>query len=228
MCHSFLSAFGTFKKLRIDTIFDDDVFDEAIALIVEDEMEVSSIDSDDDDEGADVGAPVIWGGSRRGKLKNLDRRRVFYSHLLYQDFWGPQPIYDATYFKRFFKVPIGLFDDIVEKVVVYDDYFRQKRDAAGKAGLSPHQKIASSIRQLTSGVSSAEHDDKYRMSASTGLESMKPFCSTIDAIYAETALCHPTDIDINRLLDEGLQSGWPGCIGSVDCMHWERKNCPSA
>ena len=84
------------------------------------------------------------------------------------------------------------------------------------------------MRQLTSGVSSAEHDDKYRMAASTGLESMKRFCLAIDAIYTETALRHPTDVDINRLLDEGLQSGWPGCIGSVDCMHWEWKNCPSA
>jgi hypothetical protein len=27
------------------------------------------------------------------------------------DFWGSAPIYNATSFKKFFKIPIGLFDD---------------------------------------------------------------------------------------------------------------------
>ena len=72
-------------------------------------------------------------------------------------------------FKHFFKLPIELFDDIVDSLVrQHDGYFRQKYDAAGKIGLSPIQKIASAVRQLTSGVSSMEHDDKYRMAASTG------------------------------------------------------------
>ena len=33
---------------------------------------------------------------------------------------------------------------------------------------------------------------------------------------------------MNRLLDEGKNAGFPGCIGSIDCMHWEWKNCPSS
>jgi hypothetical protein len=47
-------------------------------------------------------APHVWGsGSRRGKAPNLERRRVFYSHLLFYDFWGNAPLYNASYFKRF-------------------------------------------------------------------------------------------------------------------------------
>jgi hypothetical protein len=133
----------------------------------------------------------------------------------------------TTLLQAFFKLPIKLFDEILVRVLRHDDSFRQKKDAAGKIGLSTHQKVASALRLLTSGVSSMEHDDKYRMGASTGLESMKRFCLAVNELYEADALRHPTIDDINRLLDEGQNAGFPGCIGSIDCMHWEWKNCPS-
>jgi hypothetical protein len=93
---------------------------------------------------------------------------------LYQDFWGNSPVYCRVYVKRFFKLPIiELFHDMVDSLVRHNGCFCQKCDATGKIGLSPIQKIASAVRQLTSDVSSMEHDDKYRMAASTGLEAMK-------------------------------------------------------
>ncbi|KAI2496399.1 Ribosomal protein-like protein [Fragilaria crotonensis] len=103
-----------------------------------------------------------------------------------------------------------------------------KQDAAGKLGLSTLQKVCSAVRLLTSGVSPMEHDDKYRMAASTGMQCLKRFCHAIIAVYGEEALRYPTIDDLNRLLDEGKAAGFPGCIGSIDCMHWEWKNCPSS
>ncbi|XP_048611876.1 uncharacterized protein LOC111211738 [Brassica napus] len=38
----------------------------------------------------------------------------------------------------------------------------------------------------------------------------------------------PTAEDLQRLLDVGEVRGFPGMIGSIDCMHWEWKNCPTA
>ena len=175
-----------------------------------------------------MAAPHVGGGSLVGRGGNIEQQRVFYSHRLYKDFWDPTPVYSAAYFKLFFKLPIVLFNEILDKVVRHDVYFRQKSDAAGKLGLSPHQKIASAVRQLSSGVSSMEHDDKYRMGASTGLEAMKRFCLAVNEVFSEVALRHPTIHDMNRLLDEGKNAGFPGCIGSIDCMHWEWKNCPSS
>jgi hypothetical protein len=171
---------------------------------------------------------LAGGRSKPGKAPNIDRRRLFYAQLLHDDFWGPTPVYSASYFKLFFKLPLALFNEILDKVVLHDSDFVQKRDAAGKLGLTPHQKICSAVRQLTSGVSPMEFDDKYRMGASTGMEAMKRYCEAVVSVYSDVALRHPTKEDIDHLLDEGNSAGFPGCIGSIDCMHWNWKNCPSS
>jgi hypothetical protein len=200
---------------------EDDNFTEALII-------VSNILEEESDDDEPLVPPYVWGsGSGVEKAPNIERRRVFYSHLLFGDFWGSAPIYNPTYFKKFFKIPIRLFDDIVPKVTANDDYFQQKKDAVGKMGLSSLQKICSAVCQLTSGVSSAEHDDKYCMAASTGLEAMKRFCHSIMTVYGDKVLCHPNAVAIGRLLDEGCAAGFPGCVGSIDCMYWEWKNCPS-
>jgi hypothetical protein len=161
---------------------EEDEFTEAVVMIA------NMIADDDTGDDDDIPIPFVWGsGSRVGKAPNIERRRVFYSHLLCADFWGPSPLYNATYFKKFFKTPIGLFDDIVAKVTANNEYFRQKTDAVGKMGLSSIQKVCSAVRQLTPGVSLAEHDDKYRMAASTGLEAMKRFCHSIIEVYGDDA-----------------------------------------
>ena len=38
----------------------------------------------------------------------------------------------------------------------------------------------------------------------------------------------PTAEDLQRLLDIGEKRGFPRMVGSIDCMHWEWKNCPTA
>ena len=213
--------------------WDDDNVDNIIMLIVQDsDTEDSSDNSCDDEEDSDneeaEPPPHIWGtGSRIGKAPNVKQRRVFYSHLLFYDFWDPLPVYNVTYFKSFFKLPIGLFDYIVAKVVAKDRYFLQKKDAVGRLELSELQNNCSAVGQLTSGVSSSQHDDKYRMGSSTGLESLKRFSNSLISVYGKEALPHPTATNIDRLLDEGCQAGFPGCIGSINCMHWEWKNCPT-
>ena len=109
--------------MLLDLIWDDDDVNYIIMLIMQDsDTDNSSSDDemlDSDDEESTV--PHVWGsGSRVGKAPNVDRRRVFYSHLLFNDVWGSLPVYNATYFKQFFKLPIGVIDDILAKVVSKD------------------------------------------------------------------------------------------------------------
>ena len=62
---------------------------------------------------------------------------------------------------------------------------------------------------------------------STTLQILKIFCDTVCEVFA-SSLRPPNATDINQLLDEKNAEGWPGCLGSIDCMHWQWKNCPSA
>ncbi|CAN6696880.1 unnamed protein product [Malus baccata var. baccata] len=40
-------------------------------------------------------------------------------------------------------------------------------------------------------------------------------------------LREPNQEDLNRLLHKAEDRGFPGMIGSLDCMHWDWKNCPT-
>jgi hypothetical protein len=54
------------------------------------------------------------------------------------------------------------------------------------------------------------------------------FCNAIVAMYKFKYLRKPNPEDLIRLLKIGSKRGFPGMLGSVDCMHWKWKNCPSA
>ena len=207
---SYILQMGILKELANDE-------EEALALI----MDMTSSDEESN-------ARSKRGGSRPGRRGNINRRRELYAKLLYADYWGENPIYPQEHFRTVFRMPRDLFDDIVSKVTAHDPYFLQRRDAVHRLGFTPLQKCAASLRLLTSGVSPQELDDKYCMATSTGLKTMRAFCEAIDAVFGDQALRSPTKEDINRLLDEGLAAGWPGCLGSIDCMHWQWKNCPSS
>jgi hypothetical protein len=56
---------------------------------------------------------------------------------------------------------------------------------------------------------------------------MKRFCHAVIEVYGDEALRHPNAVDIGQHLDEGCAAVFPGCIGSIDCMHREWKNCCS-
>ncbi|XP_074376942.1 uncharacterized protein LOC141718453 [Apium graveolens] len=65
------------------------------------------------------------------------------------------------------------------------------------------------------------------MGESTTLECMKKFYQQVEGLFGEEYLRATTPADLRRLVARGEQKGFPGMIGSIDCMHWEWKNCPS-
>ncbi|XP_057447831.1 uncharacterized protein LOC130739527 [Lotus japonicus] len=77
--------------------------------------------------------------------------------------------------------------------------------------------------------SPADSVDEYvRIGESTAIECLKNFVEGVCAVFGETYLRRPNHEDITRLLQWGEFRGFPGMLGSIDCMHWEWKNCPVA
>ena len=121
-----------------------------------------------------------------------------------------------------------VFNRIREGVVAHDPYFECKTDALGKLGFSSYQKCTAAIRMLAYGIPGDLVDEYVRMSEKTCLMSMYNFCQAVIEVFDPEYLRQPTVADTERLLATNAARGFPGMLGSIDCMHWEWKNCPFA
>lgn len=63
-------------------------------------------------------------------------------------------------------------------------------------------------------------DDTIRAGESTIFKYFKIFCENIVEIYESEFLRTPNREDVLRLLAENKRQGFPGCLLSLDCMHW--------
>ncbi|XP_012850934.1 PREDICTED: uncharacterized protein LOC105970647 [Erythranthe guttata] len=107
-------------------------------------------------------------------------------------------------------------------------YFQRKLDRAQKLGFSSLQKVTVAMRMLAYAYSADSIDETFHMAETTATETLREFCKTILRLYKDEYLRAPTNADMTRLLDKAERRGFPGMIGSLDCMHWTWKNCPTA
>jgi hypothetical protein len=68
--------------------------------------------------------------------------------------------------------------------------------------------------------------ENFRIAETTTIERIKCFCKGVIENFGENYLRRPTSQNIQRLLHIGEARGFPGMVGSLDCMHWQWKNCP--
>ncbi|XP_026447009.1 uncharacterized protein LOC113347540 [Papaver somniferum] len=158
----------------------------------------------------------------------IPRNREAGDILLWNDYFSDNPTYPANIFRRRFRMRRELFNRILADVVSRNPYFAQKRDACGILGLSPHQKVTAAIRMLAYGCAADAIDEYLRIGETTVLEATRRFCKTIVVLYGKEYLRSPTAGDVELLLKENKDRGFPGMLGSVDCMHWKWDRCPSA
>jgi hypothetical protein len=167
--------------------------------------------------------------SRRESTRRYIRREREDGHArLWKDYFADAPIYGDYLFRRRFRMRRVLFNRILDAVVSYDQYFQQRQDATRTLCLTPHQKLTAAIRILAYGSAADAVDEYVRIGETTVLETVRRFCFAIVNIFGDQYMRTPTAADVNRLLEENKSRGFPGMLGSLDCMHWPWKNCPAA
>ncbi|XP_070672184.1 uncharacterized protein [Malus domestica] len=166
--------------------------------------------------------------SRPSCSTNIDRSRQRRGTDLLDDYFVCNSALPDMYFRRRFRMERHLFNKIMIAVCSHDSYFVQKKDAFGVMGLFPKQKITATFQMLAYGAFANQVDEIARMGKSTILDSLMRFCSAIEAIYTTKYLQRPTEMDLQRLLKKAEMQGFSGMIGSINCMHWTWKKCPSA
>ncbi|CAL8082036.1 unnamed protein product [Prunus armeniaca] len=121
-----------------------------------------------------------------------------------------------------------LFNKAMHDICNYDAYFVQKCDVVGVLGLPPKQNLTAVIRMLAYRAYADQVDEIARMGKSTTLEALVRFCDAVETLYTKDYLRRPTPRDLQQLLQKVEARGFSGMIGSIDCMHWQWKNCPTA
>jgi hypothetical protein len=106
-------------------------------------------------------------------------------------------------------------------VEAHNPYFKQRTDALCVLGLSCLQKVTAAHRILAYGIPADLTDEYLRIGETTAIESLRAFVKTIVEVFGDWYLRASNETDICRLLSIGEQRGFPGMLGSIDCMHWK-------
>ena len=71
-------------------------------------------------------------------------------------------------------------------------------------------------------------DEYLHIGETTARDCLQHFCQGVIEIFGEQYLRKPTPQDCEDLMQmhEDVH-GFNGMLGSIDCMHWEWKNCPT-
>nr|XP_011464551.1 PREDICTED: uncharacterized protein LOC101308684 [Fragaria vesca subsp. vesca] len=144
-----------------------------------------------------------------------------------EDYFIEHPIFEEVDFRRRYRMRRSVFNRIMESLCNYDTFWQQKPDCSGKMEFLPQQKMTGALRMLAYGAAANQCAEITRMGESTTLECLKKFCQQVETLYSEWYLRTLTLADLHRLLQRVDKRGFPGMIGSIDCMHWEWKNCPT-
>ncbi|XP_075475862.1 uncharacterized protein LOC142514000 [Primulina tabacum] len=161
-----------------------------------------------------------YGNAQR--RRSINREHVAGHIQLVNDYFSTEPVYTDDMFRRRFRMRKELFLRIVTDLQNHPDgYFKWREDAARRKGLSPLQKCTAAIRQLAYGGPADQLNEYLRMGETTALECLSNFCQYVMQIYGRVYLRKPNATDIPRLLEMHEQRhGFPGMLGSLDCMHW--------
>jgi len=206
--------------------------EEALIKNIEESM-VAMMETSPTEEAfmAEMEAELVGSNSqrrRRGTRRYIDRDRVGGHERLMADYFFDNPVYPDYMFHRRFWMRRPLFVHLVEALGEWSPYFTQRRDVLNNLGLSPYQKCTAALRMLAYGCPADSIDEYMRIGESTAIACLKNFVEGVDSLLGEEYLQTPNVQDLQYLLHQAESRGFPGMLGSLDCMHWEWRNFPNA
>jgi Plant transposon protein len=165
---------------------------------------------------------------RKPKAPNKDRDFKAANEQVLKDYFrGPDSIYNERDFERRFRVPRTVFN-VVHGRLIGIDPFVHKRDCFGNLGIYPLVKLVACFRYLAYGDSYDREDENLRLAESTLNAIVRSFCKVMIEQFGGQYLNRcPNENERKNISDVMATRGFPGCIGSWDCKHFNWKNCPS-
>ena len=157
---------------------------------------------------------------RRFPRRYIRRDREDAERRLMAYYFSEDPMYTDDQFRRRYRMKKHLFHRIVQTLGDWSPVFQQRTDAFGKVGFSPLLKCTAALRMLAYGTCADMFDENLQIAESTLIETLENFCKGIIECFGPNYLRRPTAEDIHRLLHVGEARGFPGMLGSIDCMHW--------
>lgn len=108
-------------------------------------------------------------------------------------------------------------------------FFQQRYDARGRLGFTGLQKCTAAMRLIAYGNTADSVDEYLQMSERTARESLYRFSRGVYHTFRGVYLRGPTVDDVKKLYAAHEERhGFPGMLGSLDCTHWDWRNCPTA
>lgn len=168
-------------------------------------------------------------GRRRGRLQGSSGNRSRGICPWFTQYLCPSPLYNAAQFRSRFRVPLGLYRVLERELSSVEPRLLQGTDCTGRRGHPLHVKLLNALRRLGHGRSFHDLEDQSCMSIEAQRQSFMFFLNSVSERFGPHFLNRePTVTELQRLSDSFAARGFPGCVGSVDCMKIKWKNCPRA
>lgn len=166
------------------------------------------------------------GGSKKGRKIIMRNFEQAFDQVV-KHYFAPRPLYNASLFRRRFRVSRSVFDKVYETCLKHPT-FHHRQNAAGRWGIHPLVKVTAVFRQLAYGSCSDELDEHFQISETSMDEAKEAFCDVVIENFEHCYLPPMSTMLARRIIQQNEQFGWPGLLGSLDCSHWEWTRCPKS
>lgn len=182
------------------------------------------------DNGENDDTSIQQQPKRRRKASKWDWERA--RKAVFQDYTGPDPIFNDQQFERVFRISRSVMEKIRQIAGQMDDFFTEKMcTVTSKRTICPTAKILCGLKQIAYGVSPSAFQDYFQMGEVTSRQCMTRLASCIinNDELKQLYFRPMTRNDAIHVADLHKKvHGIEGMVGSLDCMHVTWKNCPVA